>query len=171
MHMTRSALASLLACILLTTIAGQGEATARENVRSQSPVRSESAAAPDSEEDLDGTIPDDLNEVSRQLDNPLTSMWSLTFENKTFIKDGNAIGDRETANQTFFQPGLPIPLGKHDQMVFIARPVFPLVTSPPSIRPPPTAATATRPDSATSRCSHSSAPIGRTGSSGAWVQR
>jgi hypothetical protein len=34
------------------------------------------------------------------------------------------------ANQLFFQPGLPIPLGKDNEMVFIARPVFPFVSNP-----------------------------------------
>jgi hypothetical protein len=47
------------------------------------------------EEGLDGDVPDDLDEVSLQLDNPLTSLWSLTFENKTFIQEGNATKDRE----------------------------------------------------------------------------
>jgi hypothetical protein len=72
----------------------------------------------------------DLGEISRQLDNPLTSLWSLTFENKTFVKEGDIIEDRELANTLFFQPGLPIPVGKKKDKVFIARPVFPLVTNP-----------------------------------------
>ena len=79
-----------------------------------------------------GAQPDESNleEISRQLDNPLTSLWSLTFENKTYIKDGDLISGSEIGNAFFFQPGLPIPLGKQKEWVFIARPVFPLVTNP-----------------------------------------
>jgi len=72
----------------------------------------------------------DLEEISRQLDNPLTSLWSLTFENKTYLKKGDLIQGSEVANTFFFQPGLPIPLGANKKWVFIARPVFPLVTNP-----------------------------------------
>jgi hypothetical protein len=89
-----------------------------------------SQTSADEEVHPDGEIPKSLDEVSRQLDNPLTSLWSLTLENKAFIKEGNATKDREFSNQLFFQPGLPIPLGKNDEMVFIARPVFPLVSDP-----------------------------------------
>lgn len=32
-----------------------------------------------------------LDEISRQLDNPLTSLWSLTFEDKVYVKEGDAI--------------------------------------------------------------------------------
>ena len=93
-------------------------------------IASFARAADLEEEGPDGSIPTDLNEVARQLDNPLTSLWSLILENKTLIQEGDAVGDREIASQTFFQPGLPIPLGKHDEMVFIARPVFPFATVP-----------------------------------------
>lgn len=69
-----------------------------------------------------------LEEISRQLENPLTSLWSLTFEDSVLLQKGDAIAGTETANTLWFQPGLPIPFGK--DKVFIARPVFPLVTSP-----------------------------------------
>lgn len=72
----------------------------------------------------------DLSEISRQLDNPLTGLWSLTFENKTYIKKGDQIEGEEVGNVLTFQPGLPLPLGADQEWVFIARPVFPLVTNP-----------------------------------------
>lgn len=72
----------------------------------------------------------DLSEISRQLDNPLTGLWSLTFENKTYIKKGDLIDGEEIGNVLNFQPGMPIPLGDAKEWVFIARPVFPLVTNP-----------------------------------------
>lgn len=71
-----------------------------------------------------------LGEISRQLDNPMTGLWSLTFEDKIYIKEGDLIDDSELANTFFFQPGLPVPLGEDKEWVFIARPVFPIVTNP-----------------------------------------
>ncbi len=83
-----------------------------------------------SEEAEIGEIPEDLDEVSRQLDNPLTGLWSLTLENKAFLRKGNAANDREFGNTLSFQPGLPIPLGANNEYVLISRPVFTLVTNP-----------------------------------------
>ena len=82
-------------------------------------------AQSDMEEVLDE---EDLEEIGRQLENPLTSLWSLTFqENLSFLK-GDLLDGTEVANKAFFQPALPVPVGR--DKVFIARPVFPLVTSP-----------------------------------------
>ena len=78
----------------------------------------------------DASAKEDLGEISRQLENPLTSLWSLTFEDSVLLKEGDAISGTELANTLFFQPGLPIPVGEKKDKVFIARPVFPLVTNP-----------------------------------------
>jgi len=69
-----------------------------------------------------------LNEINRQLENPLTSLWSLTFENSYTRKSGDLIGGTTPGNVFFFQPGLPIPFG--DDMTFINRPAIPIVTGP-----------------------------------------
>ena len=68
-----------------------------------------------------------LAEIDRQLNNPLTSIWSLTFQENFSLNKGDFVDGTEIGNTFFFQPALPIPLGK--DMVFIARPVFPLVTN------------------------------------------
>jgi hypothetical protein len=78
----------------------------------------------------DPALKQSLEEISRQLENPLTDLWSMTSENSALLTKGDAMDDTEFANTLFFQPGLPIPIGKDKDMVFIARPVFPLVTSP-----------------------------------------
>jgi len=78
----------------------------------------------------DASAKEDLGEISRQLENPLASLWSLTFEDSVLLKEGDAINGTELANTLFFQPGLPIPVGEKKDKVFIARPVFPLVTNP-----------------------------------------
>jgi hypothetical protein len=69
-----------------------------------------------------------LEEIDQKLNNPLTSLWSLTLQENYSILEGDSIKGKTYANTLFFQPAFPIPLGK-DKM-FIARPVFPLVTSP-----------------------------------------
>lgn len=80
--------------------------------------------------DIDGDPVDEmsLEDISEQLDNPLTSLWSLTFEDSYRILSGDAIEGTTDANVLFFQPGLPVPIGR--DMTFIARPAFPLVTQP-----------------------------------------
>jgi len=70
----------------------------------------------------------DLEEINRQLNNPLTSIWSLVFRNTTSILDGDAVENSQTSNLLNFQPVLPIPVG--EGLININRPVVPLVTSP-----------------------------------------
>ena len=68
-----------------------------------------------------------LAEIDRQLNNPLTSIWSLTFQENFSLNKGDRVDGTRIGNTLFFQPALPIPIGT--DMVFIARPVFPLVTN------------------------------------------
>jgi len=68
-----------------------------------------------------------LAEIDRRLNNPLTSIWSLTFQENFSLNKGDRADGTDLGNTFFFQPALPIPLG--EDMVFIARPVFPLVTN------------------------------------------
>lgn len=69
-----------------------------------------------------------LEEIDRQLNNPLTSLWSLTLQDNFGVVRGTMVDGSANTNVLFFQPALPIPVGQ--DMVFIARPVFPLVTLP-----------------------------------------
>ncbi len=61
----------------------------------------------------------DLAEIDRQLNNPLTSLWSLTFQDNLGIKEGDLIEDSTTSNLLFFQPAMPVPVGK--DLVLIGR--------------------------------------------------
>jgi hypothetical protein len=70
----------------------------------------------------------DLDEINRQLNNPLTSMWSFVFRDTLSILDGDAVEDSEMNNLLNFQPVLSVPLG--EDLILINRPVFPLVTAP-----------------------------------------
>lgn len=71
-----------------------------------------------------------LAEIDRKLNNPLTSIWSLTFQNNTAINSGDATDSDEYSNTLFFQPFLPFEVGAQKQTMFTLRPVFPLVTQP-----------------------------------------
>jgi hypothetical protein len=70
----------------------------------------------------------DLAEIDRQLNNPLTDIWSLTFQNNTAVKTGNDIDGEEVTNNLFFQPFMPFEIGERKEYMFTLRPVFPLVT-------------------------------------------
>ncbi|MEH6588956.1 MAG: hypothetical protein V7746_01800 [Halioglobus sp.] len=72
----------------------------------------------------------DLAEIDRKLNNPLTSIWSLTFQNNTSVNSGDAIDGDEYSNTLFFQPFMPFEVGAEKQTMFTLRPVFPLVTQP-----------------------------------------
>lgn len=69
-----------------------------------------------------------LDEIDQQLNNPLTSLWSLTLQENFSLITGDDVNGTTEANTLFFQPAFPIPVGK--DKVFIARPVFPMVTIP-----------------------------------------
>ena len=72
----------------------------------------------------------DLSEIDRQLSNVLSPLWSLVLQSNLSLKNGDLIDGSVTANTVNFQPSLPIPVGENKDMVFLARPVFPLVTNP-----------------------------------------
>ena len=70
----------------------------------------------------------ELAKINRELENPLAKRWSLVFQENLVSNGGTAINGSPLSNVLFFQPALPIPFGRN--MVFTARPVFPLVTNP-----------------------------------------
>jgi hypothetical protein len=72
----------------------------------------------------------DLGEIDRKLNNPLTDLWSLTFQNNTNIQKGDLVDGREYSNNLFFQPFLPFAIGDNKETMLTFRPVFPLVTNP-----------------------------------------
>ena len=71
---------------------------------------------------------EELAKINRELDNPLAKRWSLVFQENYTISQGSSIEGNVTSNTFFFQPALPIPFGNN--LVFTARPVFPIVTQP-----------------------------------------
>lgn len=71
---------------------------------------------------------EDLQEVGKQLNNPVSSIWNITTQsNMTFLK--GELSPAYRGQFTFnFQPVLPIPLTSKWNL--IPRPVIPLLTSP-----------------------------------------
>jgi hypothetical protein len=74
-----------------------------------------------------GELPS-LEEIDRQLNNPLSKTWALTFQDNISFNQGDLVDGTTYGNVLFFQPLLPVPVGKG--LMFSGRPVFPLVTSP-----------------------------------------
>ena len=72
----------------------------------------------------------DLAEIDRKLNNPLTSIWSLTFQNNAGANTGDLVDHTEYSNTLFFQPFLPFEVGEEKQTMLTLRPVFPIVTQP-----------------------------------------
>ena len=90
------------------------------------------AAVPVDEDIVDEGDPEEMSvdEISRQLENPLSTLWSLTLQENYTVLEGDALESSEWKNTLFFQPAFPISWGKNNDRVFIARPVFPHVSSP-----------------------------------------
>jgi len=74
-----------------------------------------------------GELPS-LEEIDRQLNNPLSKTWALVLQDNIGIQEGDLIDGSTWNNLLFFQPLLPVPISK--TLMFSGRPVFPLVTSP-----------------------------------------
>jgi len=49
----------------------------------------------------------DLAEIDRQLNNPLTGIWSLTFQNNTGVHQGDALDGSEYSHNFFSRPSCP----------------------------------------------------------------
>ena len=69
-------------------------------------------------------------EISKRLENPLTNLWSITFQENYANYKGDAVNGDRTVNTAFFQPALPVPIGEDFDKIFIARPVIPWVKRP-----------------------------------------
>jgi hypothetical protein len=69
-----------------------------------------------------------IDELNRQLENPLSRFWSLIFQENMYFNTGEYIDGTQFSNVFNFQPSLPVPVGK--ARMLLIRPVFPLVTIP-----------------------------------------
>lgn len=69
-----------------------------------------------------------IDELNRQLENPLSRFWSLIFQENMYFNTGEFIDGTQFSNVFNFQPSLPVPIGK--ARMLLVRPVFPLATVP-----------------------------------------
>ena len=69
-----------------------------------------------------------MDELNRQLENPISRFWSLILQENLAFNTGDAVSSTRASNVLNFQPSLPVPVGKGSML--LVRPVFPLVTQP-----------------------------------------
>ena len=69
-----------------------------------------------------------MDDLNRQLENPLSRFWSLILQENLNFKTGDLLDETRISNVLNFQPSLPIPIG--NSKMLLVRPVFPLVTVP-----------------------------------------
>lgn len=69
-----------------------------------------------------------IDELNRQLENPLSRFWSLIFQENLSFNTGNLVDGTQVSNVLNFQPSLPVPVAKSKML--LVRPVFPLITAP-----------------------------------------
>ena len=82
----------------------------------------------DPKEASHASTPDDLQEVGKQLNNPVSSIWNITTQSNMSFEKGN-LSSAYRGQFTFnFQPVLPIPLTEDWNL--IPRPVIPLLSNP-----------------------------------------
>jgi hypothetical protein len=79
-----------------------------------------------------------MEELSKEMSNPLAQIWNLSFQNNyTTVKgevtlpDGRTISGKDHINTTLFQPVLPIPLS--NGMTAFARPVITFIDAPTGV--------------------------------------
>ncbi len=69
-----------------------------------------------------------VDELNRQLENPLSRFWSMIIQENLNLNSGDLVSGTHASNVLNFQPSLPVPVGKSKML--LVRPVFPLVTAP-----------------------------------------
>src|SRR5260370_31364152 len=111
-----------------TVILFGGTAYGQQNLSGQQPVSSQSGQQNlSSQQTLSGQ--QDLSEISKELTNPVSNVWSMFTEFDLFFSDGNIknTGGLKVGGKMIFQPVFPIPLygeGPH-QWKPIPRPPIP----------------------------------------------
>ena len=96
-------------------------------------VSAVAGAAPGGAEEAPGT--QSLSEINKQLTNPVSELWSITFQQNNFRVDpGPGEGNRWSSN-LLFQPVLPVAISPEWNL--ITRPVVPLFVSTPRPDPEP----------------------------------
>ncbi len=78
-----------------------------------------------------------MEELSKEMSNPLAQIWNLSFQNNYTMLKGDTtvagvnVSGKDHINTTLFQPVLPIPL--ENGMTAFARPVFTYINAPTTV--------------------------------------
>jgi hypothetical protein len=86
------------------------------------------SATTDLKEASHASTPEDLDEVGKQLNNPVSSIWNITTQSNMYFEKGNLSSAYRGQFVFNFQPVLPIPLTKDWNL--IPRPVIPFLSNP-----------------------------------------
>ena len=81
-------------------------------------------AITDMKEASHASTPEDLQEVGKQLNNPVSSIWNITTQSNMYFEKGNLSSAYRGQFVFNFQPVLPIPLTENWNL--IPRPVIPI---------------------------------------------
>lgn len=86
----------------------------------------------DSKSESPGAVPQgkgqDLEELSKELNNPVSSVWNITTQSNMYFYKGDLSPAYRGQFVFNFQPVLPIPLTKN--WILIPRPVIPILSNP-----------------------------------------
>jgi len=85
-------------------------------------------AAIDMKEASHASTAEDLQEVGKQLNNPVSSIWNITTQSNMYFEKGNLSSAYRGQFVFNFQPVLPIPLTQDWNL--IPRPVIPFLSNP-----------------------------------------
>ncbi len=75
-----------------------------------------------------------MEEISKQINNPLADLWSLVFQNDYSLYEGEITDEHREINVTLFQPVLSIPIG--EKLNLLNRPIFSYISA--ELPKPPT---------------------------------
>jgi len=71
----------------------------------------------------------DLKEIDRELENPISKTWSLKLQSKTYLLDIASLNEHRVEEVVEFQPLIPIPLT--DRLRLVSRPTVTLLDDKP----------------------------------------
>jgi len=69
-----------------------------------------------------------LEELSKEIANPLAQIWNLSFQQNFTTLNGDVLSGKEHISTTLFQPVLPVPI--NDEWTAFARPVITFYNAP-----------------------------------------
>ena len=60
-----------------------------------------------------------IDDLNRQLENPLSRFWSMIFQENLNFNSGDLVNGTHVSNVFNFQPSLPVPVGKSKMLLVL----------------------------------------------------